>query len=112
MSDPDIPNSEVTPEPEESFRDLLSQYEQSHSRRDGEGGQQLRGTVIAIYGDSVILDIGYKSEGILPLGSLQSGGEAVRPGETLLVTVKGRNPEGYYELSLFQAERPKDWASL
>src|SRR5271165_4706011 len=112
MSDPDIPNSEVTPEPEESFRDLLSQYEQSHSRQAGEGGHQLQGTVIAIDGDSVIVDIGYKSEGILPLGTLQSSGEAVKPGDTLLVTVKGRNPEGYYELSLFQAERPKDWASL
>ena len=112
MSDPDIPNSEVTPEPEESFRDLLSQYEQSHSRQAGEGGHQLQGTVIAIDGDSVIVDIGYKSEGILPLGTLQSSGEAVKPGDTLLVTVKGRNPEGYYELSRFQAERPKDWASL
>src|SRR5208337_677391 len=97
---------------EESFRDLLSQYEQSHSRQAGEGGHQLQGTVIAIDGDSVIVDIGYKSEGILPLGTLQSSGEAVKPGDTLLVTVKGRNPEGYYELSRFQAERPKDWASL
>src|SRR5208283_2318937 len=111
MSDPIVPDSEVTPEPEESFGDVLSQYEQSHSHRAADG-QQLEGTVIAIDADSVILNIGYKSEGILPLATFQGADEAPKPGDTLLVTVKGRSPEGYYELSRFQTERPKDWSSL
>ena len=111
MSDPIVPDSEVTPEPEESFRDLLSQFEQTHSHRAGDA-QQLQGTVIAIDAESVILDIGYKSEGILPLAMFQSADEIPKPGDTLLVTVKGRNPEGYYELSRSRTERPKDWTSL
>jgi small subunit ribosomal protein S1 len=111
MSDPTVSNSEVTPEPEESFGDLLSQYEQSHSHRAADG-QQLEGTVIAIDAESVILDIGYKSEGILPLATFQGADETPKPGETLLVTVKGRSPEGYYELSRSQTKRPKDWSSL
>ena len=30
----------------------------------------------------------------------------------LPVSVKGRDPEGYYELSRIRVERPKDWSSL
>ena len=112
MSDPIDPKSQIAPEPEESFNDLLSQYERSHSRRAGEGSQQLEGRVIAIDAESVILDIGYKTEGILPLTDFQNADEPVKPGDTLLVSVKGRNPEGYYELSRSRVERPKDWSSL
>ena len=28
------------------------------------------------------------------------------------VSIKGRDPEGYYELSRIKVERPKDWSSL
>src|ERR1017187_6068727 len=28
------------------------------------------------------------------------------------VSIKGRGPEGYYELSRLKVERPKDWSSL
>ncbi len=112
MSNPSIPESQPTPEPNESFGDLLSQYEQSHSHKPEAGGKQLEGTVIAVSSDSVFLDIGFKSEGILPLAVFQGAGETVKPGDKLLVSVKGRNPEGYYELSRSRVERPKDWSAL
>jgi small subunit ribosomal protein S1 len=112
MSNPAIPESPST-EATESFSDLLSQYEKSHARKGKEGGgKQLEGTVIAITADSVILDIGFKSEGILPLSAFESAGETVKPGLKLLVSVKGRNPEGYYELTRAKVERPKDWSAL
>jgi small subunit ribosomal protein S1 len=116
MSNPGIPKSslaaESAPEPDESFSDLLSQYDKSHSRQrqSKDGGKQLVGTVIVVSADSVFLDIGFKSEGILPLSVLQ--GEAVKPGDQLAVSVKGRDPEGYYQLSRAKVERPKDWAAL
>ncbi|MFZ3214351.1 MAG: 30S ribosomal protein S1 [Terriglobales bacterium] len=112
MSDPNTPESPPTGEPDESFGQLLSQYEQSHSRKAEDGGKQLEGTVIVVSGDSVFLDIGFKSEGILPLAAFQGAGETVRPGDKLLVSVKGRDPEGYYQLSRFTVERPTDWTSL
>ena len=59
---------------------------------------------------SVFFDIGYKSEGILPLAALQ--GETLKPGDKALVTVKGRDLDGYYELSRFKVERPMDWSAL
>ena len=112
MSDPNTPESPPTSEPDESFDQILSQYEQSHSRKAEDGGKQLEGTVIVVSGESVFLDIGFKSEGILPLAAFQSAGEAVKPGDKLLVSVKGRDPEGYYQLSRFKVERPTDWSSL
>jgi small subunit ribosomal protein S1 len=95
----------------ESFDAIFSEYEQSHARTS-EGGRQIDGTVVAVSVDSVFVDIGYKTEGVLPLAPFQSANEAVKPGDKLLVAVKGRNLEGYYELSRFKVEQPRDWASL
>ena len=71
MSDPSVPEFQLTAESAaetgESFGDLLSQYDKSHSRKSADGGKQIVGTVIAVTADSVFLDIGFKSEGILPL---------------------------------------------
>ncbi len=96
----------------ESFHDLLSQFEQAHARKPAEGRKQLEGTVIAVTGDSVLLDIGFKTEGILPLAAFQDAAETVKPGDKFPVSVTGRDPEGYYQLSRTRVERPTDWASL
>jgi small subunit ribosomal protein S1 len=110
MSDPSIPDSPPNSDASESFSDILSQFEQSHGRKAGEGGKQLEGTVVTLTPDSVLLDIGFKSEGILPLSAVQ--GESVKPGDKIPVSVKGRDPEGYYLLTRFRTEQPKDWSAL
>jgi small subunit ribosomal protein S1 len=113
MPNPNLPESPATPEePTESFKDLLSQYEKSHARKKDDPRKQLEGTVITVSGDTVYIDIGYKTEGILPLEIFQKTGESVKPGDKLPVSVKGRNPEGYYELSRTRVELPKDWSAL
>lgn len=104
--------SQPTNDSAESFGDILSQYEQSHSHKPDEGGKGLEGTVIAISGESVFLDIGYKIEGIIPVAEFQAAGDSVKPGDKMPVSIKGRDPEGYYELSRLKVERPKDWSSL
>lgn len=113
MADPSTSNPENLPsspaESAESFGDILSQFQKSHSRRT-EGSRQLEATVIAVNDESVFFDIGFKSEGILPLSALQ--GETLKPGDKALVTVKGRDLDGYYELSRFKVERPMDWSAL
>jgi small subunit ribosomal protein S1 len=110
MPNPEISNPEI-PEPQsaetaESFGDILSQFQKSHSHKT-EGSRQLDATVISVTAESVFFDIGYKSEGILPVSALQ--GQTVKPGDKFLVTIKGRDPDGYYELSRFKVERPTDW---
>src|ERR1017187_6700635 len=66
MSNPETPETQNISETTESFGDILSQFQKSHSRKT-EGSKQLQATVIAINAESVFFDIGYKSEGILPL---------------------------------------------
>jgi small subunit ribosomal protein S1 len=112
MSTPGSPESVNTNEPDESFKDILSQFEQNKSRQSGEAGKGRQGTVIAVTVDSVLIDIGFKTEGILPLSAFQSAKEPVKAGDKLVVSIKGRDPEGYYELTLGKIERPKDWAAL
>jgi small subunit ribosomal protein S1 len=105
------PESQSAEESSESFGDIFSQYEQSKLRRPEEAGKTWEGTVVAVTADSVLLDIGLKTEGILPLSAFQST-EAVKAGDKLVVSVKGRDPDGYYELIRGKVERPKDWESL
>ena len=110
MADPVTSNPENSPATEtESFGDILSQYQKSHVRK-AEGGKQIQATVIAVTAESVFFDIGYKSEGIMPVAAMQ--GEIVKTGDKFLVSVKGRDPDGYYELSRRKVERPMDWTAL
>jgi len=113
MSNPSVPNPEI-PETEtatESFDEIFAQYEKSHSRKKEDGGKQLDGTVVSVSVDSVFVDIGFKSEGILLLTAFTSS-ETVKPGDKLRVSVKGRDIDGYYELSRTRIEQPKDWSAL
>ncbi len=112
MSNPNRPESPSTPESTESFEDILAQYEKTHSRKAPDGNKQLEGTVVAVSAESVFLDIGYKTEGILPLAPFQGAGETVKVGDKFPVSVKGRDSEGYYELSRLKVELPKDWSAL
>jgi len=97
--------------PAESFKDIFSEYEQSHSRKSEAGNPRREGTVIAVTAGSVVLDIGFKTEGVLPLAAFPPD-KPPQPGDRVQVTVKGRDPEGYYELTRGTVERPTDWASL
>ncbi len=110
MSNPTNPEPHPVAESKESFEDILSQYEKSHSRKKEDRGKQLEGTVIAVSAESVFFDIGFKTEGIIPLTVFQD--EVVKPGDKMLVSVKGRDPEGYYELSRQKIAQPRDWLSL
>ena len=109
MADPNIPESPADAEPTESFSSVLSQFEKSHAVTPVEGSRE--GVVISLTADAVVIDIGFKTEGVLPLSEFQNS-EPPTVGEKLQVTIKGRDPEGYYLLTRGKAARPKDWAAL
>ena len=92
------------------FAEILSQFEQSHRQESG----TKKGTVVAVSADSVFVDIGLKTEGILPVDDFrdEAGNLGIQVGDIAVVTITGRNPEGYYTLSKLKVEKPKDWASL
>jgi len=108
------PDSQTNNTPGESFGDILTQYEQSHTHRTetDEGRKALEGTVVAVTGEQVFLDIGYKTEGILPIAAFTSAGETPKRGDKVAVSIKGRDQEGYYELSRLKVERPKVWTGF
>ncbi len=106
---------DVQPEPAESFADALSAFDRSHTHtaetKQGEI-RQLEGTVVSLAADQVVLDIGYKMEGVLPRTAFPNNAEQVKPGDTFPVSITGRNEEGYYQLSRFRVAQPRDWAAL
>jgi small subunit ribosomal protein S1 len=102
----------IAEEPLEDFGALLSQFEKSHSHKAAPGQKQLQGTVVSLSADQVFLDIGYKTEGVLPRSAFNNNAEGVKIGDSFPVSVTGRNEEHYYELSRFKVAQPRDWSAL
>jgi small subunit ribosomal protein S1 len=103
-------DSSVASDPNESFDTILSQFERDRTPKAAEGLRE--GTVISISSDSVFVDIGFKTEGVLPLSEFQNDRAALQPGNKLQVSIKSRDPGGYYQLTRSKAARPADWAAL
>jgi small subunit ribosomal protein S1 len=98
---------------EPSFGDILNQFEQQHhAPQKGEAVRE--GTVVAVTPENVFLDIGMKTDGMLPVASVkdEAGAISVKIGDKMQVTITGRDEGGYYLLSLIKIERPKDWSAL
>ena len=97
-------------DPSENFGALLSDFEQNHKPEPG--AQQREGTVVSLDPEFVVLDIGYKVEGVLPRTAFKDNAAGVKPGDRFFVSSKGRNAEGYYDLSLAKVSQPRDWDAL
>ena len=108
LHDVESPAEEST----ESFSEMLAEFEHSHTHQAGGDAKQLEGTVVSLDAEFVYLDIGYKTEGILPRTAFANDAEGVEVGNKFSVSVKGRNVERYYELSLLRVAQATDWASL
>ncbi len=104
-----VPTSEDT-----NFGDILSQFEQEHTEHSETPGQPVEGTVVAVRDDLVFVDIGRKTEGVVPVDSLkdEQGNVTVQTGDKMLVNITGRTEDGNYRLSTVRVERPKDWSGL
>src|SRR5882724_924903 len=88
--------STATTPDENSFADILSEFEQQH--HGPARGQALQGTVVSITSDSIFVDIGRKIDGVLPLDLYRDakGEITVHPGDKLLVNITGSDGEGSY----------------
>ena len=89
---------------------MLSAFDREHTHRAAT--KQLEGTVVSLSADQVVLDIGYKMEGVLPRSAFENNAESVHPGDAFPVSITGRNEEGYYDLSRFRVAQPRDWSGL
>lgn len=99
------------PSSDNSFAEILSQFEQSHHAN---GKEALQGTVVSISPESAFVDIGRKMDGVIPVEKFrQENGElSIHVGDLMLVTVTGREQDGSYTLSTIRVERLKDWSAL
>ncbi len=109
---PESPPEEAPAEPQENFADILSQFEKSHTHKPASGVKQIEGTIVSLAAEQVFVDIGYKTEGVLPRSAFRNNAESIKPGDAVNVSVKGRNEEGYYDLTLFKVSQPRDWSAL
>src|SRR5690242_10725730 len=97
----------------ESYEHLLEDY--SHFAPPA-SDEVLQGTVLSVTGKDVIIDFGYKSEGIVPIEQFQShsGEITVQTGDVVDVMVDhgGEQQEGYVLLSHTRAARLRIWDNL
>src|SRR5262247_2293957 len=97
---------------EEDFAALLAESFGQDSVKEGE---ILRGTVIAVGKDYAIVDVGYKSEGQVPLEEFRTadGSIGVSPGDVVDVLLESReNDAGMCVLSKEKADRFKVWDEI
>jgi small subunit ribosomal protein S1 len=102
---------EQQPDPE-NYEDLLDDY--SHFAPPS-ADEVLQGTVLSITAKDVIIDFGYKSEGIAPLEQFlgPQGEITVQPGDVVDVMIEhGERNEDYVVLSHSKAARLKVWDNL
>ena len=96
----------------EDFGQLLDQFEQEQSTL--QEGEVVRGTVVGITERGVVIDFGYKSEGIVnPNEFMEDGKITVKRGDEVDVLVKHMETgEGYPVLSRADAVRLRAWDDL
>jgi small subunit ribosomal protein S1 len=96
----------------ENYEDLLEDY--SHFAPPA-ADEVLQGTILSVTAKEVIVDFGYKSEGLVPIEQFQSpsGEVTVKPGDVVDVMIDhGEQPEGYVLLSHTRAARLRIWDNL
>src|SRR5947207_15125939 len=94
-------------EPDEYAR-LLDVYDSSF--RNIAEGEVVKGTVLKVTPSEVIVDVGYKSEGIIAIDEFldESGEVTVQPGDIVDVLLeRTEDREGYVVLSRAKAEKRK-----
>jgi small subunit ribosomal protein S1 len=90
--------------------ELLDMYDRKMS--NFAEGDIIRGRVLKVLGSEVVIDIGYKSEGVLPVHEVTGydGKITVKPGDELDVFIERlENNSGYIALSREKAERMLVW---
>lgn len=80
------------------------------SAKEFDAGKILAGHVIRIEGDDVLVDVGYKSEGVVPLSDWEEGEAPPQPGDAIEVLLEEvEDSSGLVLLSKKKASRIRSW---
>jgi small subunit ribosomal protein S1 len=109
--------NQTTRTPEQETEDFATLFAQSEARTGQvEEGRVVSGTVIQLTKDFAVIDIGYKSEGQVPIGEFvpTPGGEPqVKIGDKVQVLVESReNDTGMVVLSKEKADKMRIWDEI
>src|SRR5271167_3021502 len=101
----------------EDFASALESFEQEQAQTEAalNDEQIVTGTVLKITPQYVVVDIGYKSEGVVPVAEFtdSEGNISVQPGQEIpVVRDQGHTEEGYINLSYHKAQRLKAWDDI
>ena len=94
----------------EEYERLLDMYDVSF--RNLAEGEVVKGVVLQVTENEVIVDVGYKSEGLIPVDEFrgEDGKPTVKAGDTVDVLLeKSEDKDGYVVLSKDKAEKMKVW---
>src|SRR5580704_5517847 len=81
----------------------------------GKEGEIVKGTIVVVQRDNVIIDIGGKSEGMIPLSEFADaqGQSTVKAGDVIDVYIESReNDDGLVTLSKEKADKMKVWDEI
>ena len=98
---------------EVNFEEMLKAYDESF--KNISEGSVVTGRVLKISGSSVVVDVGFKSEGLIPIQEFQDeqGNLEVKPGDKVDVLLERiEDHSGYVVISRQKAERMKVWDML
>jgi small subunit ribosomal protein S1 len=105
-----------TPEPTVSGENFASLFEASLVAGEfGKEGEIVKGTIVAVQRDNVVIDIGGKSEGIIALSEFADaqGQTTVKAGDHVDVYIESReNDDGLVTLSKEKADKMKVWDEI
>src|SRR6516162_4771301 len=112
-------NVNQQPPMEGGDEDFASLFEASIKERGGEGllkeGDIVKGTIVQVTNEYAVVDIGYKSEGQIPISEFTSprGEVSVKPGDSVEVLVESReNDTGMVVLSKEKADKMRIWDEI
>ncbi|MCI0349217.1 MAG: 30S ribosomal protein S1 [Acidobacteriales bacterium] len=96
----------------EDFATALETFEAAQTEAMAHEDTLLKGNVVKLTGTSVVVDIGGKSEGMVPIAEVldTQGNPRFNPGDEIPVIVEpGETEEGYVKLSHLRAQRLQAW---
>ena len=99
----------------EDFATALESFEQEQAELAANEDRVLKGTVVSINSNYLVVDIGLKSEGVVPLDEVKDhdGNVKFQPGDAIDVLVeKGHTEEGYVNLSYQKAQHLHAWDEI
>ncbi|HEX2868521.1 MAG TPA: 30S ribosomal protein S1 [Ignavibacteriales bacterium] len=95
---------------QEEMETLAKLYSQSF--KDVKEGEIIKGKIVSIQGDSIILDVGFKSEGTIPKQEFNAGDE-IKIGEEVEIVIESvEDQEGNLVLSKKRADFLRIWNKI